>query len=187
MQDKDIGIDDQQAPENEYLETHAPIDNDLEANKNNDDEEDEDAKEADVDENGIKKKRTRRKRRHVSRNKFSARKKKPPSERKKRDHRQPDELYYFSRVWRDIGNKWWEYCDEDIYNGQEFWRCNMNHILHLDCSTVKWVGRKTCPLCVEPPKKRPKDLLLRESKRTPIPEEVSEEIEDEGPMKPNQV
>lgn len=99
----------------EHLETNIQLD-DLEANPNTNI--DEGAKDG---EKKKKKKKRKRVRKHVSASKFSGRRKKAPEDRKKRDHRNPNDLYFFSRVWRDIGNKWCYYCDEDIYNYHEYW------------------------------------------------------------------
>jgi hypothetical protein len=94
---------------NEQLETQAPVE-DLEANNNQEQQEQEGEGEEEGGKKKKKKKEKKRKRKrvrkHVSVSKISGRRLKAPEDRKKRDHRNPNDLYFFSRMWRDIGNKW---------------------------------------------------------------------------------
>jgi len=73
--------------------------------------------------------------------------------------------------------------------------------LHVECAVVKGIGNKVCPLCVEEPKNLPKEETQKDAKgnkrgkekekkkktKNTHEEEISADIENELPMKPNQI
>lgn len=99
-----------------------------------------------------------------------------------------EELWYFARVWRALLPRYCNFCDEEILSWQEEYFCNIDHILHLECARVKWIGNKVCPLCVEEPDERPRDFVpVYGKERAVLDEEVASEEVQSIPMKPNAI